>query len=411
LARPKLDAQESQTGQFVVWRVLGFGGRPNPLVYSRAASFAMRSAQALAGSPNRSCQHALLSQCRGQLYVDDPVWTHAGTPAQNKRTTDLLLTWWLVLGLPLAWKKGTWVPEAAKHAWIGVEFTPSSPGRCIMACPDAFVASVVEDLLLFAGKSKTAPRAAAERLVGRVGRLSQIVPTTRPFAGALFAARTAAFNAVSQEAPPGKVAVKRFRTAATWFLTLLRDASFEPIILSRIVWAHTPEVSVASPWSLEFDASPWGGGAVLYEGGKPREWFHTAWTNEHAPSWKVVTGDSRHQSFWEFYTLLLSLMLWAGRLRTPGLRVIGDNTGALADALKLSGSGSMMAIAREISWRQVRGQWNFAVGHLPGEHNTVADSLSRAFDPDPAAHPGLALKGAIQTRPSDPKDVWKCQPT
>jgi hypothetical protein len=281
-----------------------------------------------------------------------------------------------------------------------------------MACPDSFVESVVEDLLLFTGASKTAPKAAAERLVGRVGRLSQIVPTTRPFAGALFAARTAAFNTCdAREAPPGMVAVKRFRTAATWFLALLRDASFEPVILCRDVWAHAPEVSAVTPWSLEFDASPWGGGAVLYEGSEPREWFSTAWTNEHAPAWKVVTGDSRHQSFWEFYTLLLSLMLLASRLRIPGLRVIGDNTGALADALTLSGKGAMMAIARDISWRQVRGQWNFVVGHLPGEHNTVAYSLSRAFDPEPAVHPRQALRGAIQTHPADPREVWKCQPS
>ena len=45
--RAPLDDAEPSLGSFVVWRVLGFGGRPNPLVYSRVASFAMRSAQAL----------------------------------------------------------------------------------------------------------------------------------------------------------------------------------------------------------------------------------------------------------------------------------------------------------------------------------------------------------------------------
>merc|ERR1712051_969333 len=38
---------EAQQGSCIVWRVLGFGGRPNPLVFARAASFAARSAQAL----------------------------------------------------------------------------------------------------------------------------------------------------------------------------------------------------------------------------------------------------------------------------------------------------------------------------------------------------------------------------
>jgi hypothetical protein len=79
LSRPKIEKEEATKGHVVVWRVLGFGGRPNPLVYSRAESFAMRSAQALLGPPVRSSQHQSLSRSRGQLYVDDPVWTHAGT--------------------------------------------------------------------------------------------------------------------------------------------------------------------------------------------------------------------------------------------------------------------------------------------------------------------------------------------
>ena len=104
-------------------------------------------------------------------------------------------------------------------------------------------------------------------------------------------------------------------------------------------------------------------------------------------------------------------MLWASRFRVPGLRVLGDNTGALADVLKLSGKGAMMAIAREVSWRQVRGHWNFEVGHLPGKHNTVADALSREFDPAPAEHPHASLRGALECNPAEPGDVWVCQPS
>eukprot|EP00973_Karenia_brevis_P039778 5489497-Karenia_brevis.AAC.1 len=59
-------------GKFVVWKVLGFGGKPNPLVYSRAASFASRSGQALF-DPARS---------RLQLFVDDPALSVMGTARQ-----------------------------------------------------------------------------------------------------------------------------------------------------------------------------------------------------------------------------------------------------------------------------------------------------------------------------------------
>jgi hypothetical protein len=128
MTRQKLDPQESSSGCFVVWRVLGFGGRPNPLVYSRAASFAMRSGQAMLGVPRRSEQHALLSRARGQLYVDDPVWTTAGTKEQNQRTVDIVLNWWLVLGLPLAWKKGTWPRRRTCILGLG-----STSGQALLA--------------------------------------------------------------------------------------------------------------------------------------------------------------------------------------------------------------------------------------------------------------------------------------
>eukprot|EP00959_Pyramimonas_sp_CCMP1952_P130677 2732685-Pyramimonas_sp.AAC.1 len=47
---------------FIVWQVLGFGGKANPLVFGRVGSFAARYGQALL-DPARS---------RLQLYVGDP---------------------------------------------------------------------------------------------------------------------------------------------------------------------------------------------------------------------------------------------------------------------------------------------------------------------------------------------------
>jgi hypothetical protein len=62
---------------------LGFGGKPNPLVFSRAASFAMRTAQALVGVPNRRLQCPQLARARGQLYVDDPIWGWLAPPPRR----------------------------------------------------------------------------------------------------------------------------------------------------------------------------------------------------------------------------------------------------------------------------------------------------------------------------------------
>ena len=88
----------SDTGSFIyVWHTLGFGGKTFPLVYARPASFASRTAQALL-QKDRACL---------QLYVDDPALSVAGTKQWALREGSLPILWWLILGLKLAWKKGS----------------------------------------------------------------------------------------------------------------------------------------------------------------------------------------------------------------------------------------------------------------------------------------------------------------
>ena len=94
--RPQLDSGEPQHGTCIVWNVLGFGGKPNPLVYSRIASFARRTGQALFNGKVSD-----LARVRSQLYVDDPAVCFVGDEENLSASVDLLLTWWLVLGIPL----------------------------------------------------------------------------------------------------------------------------------------------------------------------------------------------------------------------------------------------------------------------------------------------------------------------
>ena len=103
LKRSKLIPEEATCGNCVVWRVMGFGGRPNPLVFARFASLAFRTGQALC-----EAMHPGEVAVRSQLYVDDPAITLSGTPTNMSSTIDDILGWWLVLGLPLAWEKGSW---------------------------------------------------------------------------------------------------------------------------------------------------------------------------------------------------------------------------------------------------------------------------------------------------------------
>ena len=93
------------SGKFVVWRALGFGGKPNPLVFARAASLASRTAQALLGPWDRNdrmTDHSDLARGRLQIYVDDPVLSCVGSKEQMTKSLDIVLLWWMILGTPIA---------------------------------------------------------------------------------------------------------------------------------------------------------------------------------------------------------------------------------------------------------------------------------------------------------------------
>ena len=113
------------------------------------------------------------------------------------------------------------------------------------------------------------------------------------------------------------------------------------------------------------------------------------------PSW---------QSFWEMLTCGLALSMWASD--KEALAVLGDNTASLQDALDLKGSRCMLAVAREIAWRQGRRGWLFAVGHLAAEFNTAADALSRLEAPDPSPLPP-EVQGARRLHLAPVASYWQ----
>jgi hypothetical protein len=67
------------------------------------------------------------------------------------------------------------------------------------------------------------------------------------------------------------------------------------------------------------------------------ELFSTTWTTSTAEHLGAVPGLPKFQTFWELYTLLLALLVWGSRFSTDGIRIFGDNTGALANSLRLTG--------------------------------------------------------------------------
>ena len=299
--RDRLHPTEPDVGSFLVWRVLGFGGHSNPLTYSRVACFAARSGQALLTALP---EHGGIARGRLQLYVDDPVLTLEGSPDEQHAAIDVLCLWWLILGIPLSWEKGSFSPGCDPHEWIGVRFWSERPGSATMSIPSAFSASLLEVASEFVTpRPRTAPLSSAHNLCGKAGRLAQVVPTAKPFVTQLFAALAASLRAHHlglREAPPRRVAKRRFRLAASWLVGLLKGVPFP---LQHAI-STKPFAIDKKHLRVEFDASPWGGAYILREHGSVVEWGVTSWSADSARHLGVVPALPKWQTFWELATLL-----------------------------------------------------------------------------------------------------------
>ena len=177
--REPLEAGEPTEGTILLWRVLGFGGHANPLVYSRVASFAARSGQGLLYHPSSVSG---LAHGRLQLYVDDPALTLAGSEEEQNRAIDLLVLWFLVLGIPLSWQKGFFGQIESGHTWIGVRFGLAAPGVASLTLPEECCKELLHLAQQFADKKvKVMLLKQAHELCGRAGRVAQVVPYCRSF--------------------------------------------------------------------------------------------------------------------------------------------------------------------------------------------------------------------------------------
>ena len=347
--RKALDEQEPTSGQILIWQVLGFGGHANPLVYSRVATFASRSGQALL---QRETAVSSLAHGRIQLYVDDPAVVLVGTEQERSDAVDVLVLWWLLLGIPLSWKKGWYGTATEGHTWIGVHFQAKN-GVARLRLPVEFIESLRPLAIKFSNpENKLATLKEAQELCGRAGRLGQVIPDARPFINNLYGALAGSLLAQanrSREAPPGQVAIRRYRSAATWLACLLRQEADAPLRLEAKVWAESfsydPQVQ-----RIEFDASPYGGAAILFVNGQATEYFAIDW---QGIEWLgVKTGLSKHQTFWEFLTLALAACRWCPLFTS--VLLCGDNVASLNLALSNKSKGLLGYIGRELSWGRAK---------------------------------------------------------
>jgi len=277
---------------------------------------------------------------------------------------------------------------SAGHRWIGADFSVrdvAGQPAGVIGVPPPFADELFELLSPLARGKGHIAESDLDKVLGKAGRLSYLVPAARPYTSALWGALAGSKAARSQgkkEAPPRRVAARRFASAARWLQTLLRppgDAAHH-LPLEQVIVAELPPITLEGP-TVHVDASLWGGGGVLFVHGKPVEFWMTPWCSKLARHLQTEIGDPGGQTTWEYLSLLVCLLLWGARFRTEGIALLGDNISSLSGVLTLKGKNALNLITRELSWRKVRQGWRYAAGHLPTEHNGYADALSRQSAP------------------------------
>ena len=282
-------------------------------------------------------------------------------------------------------------------------------GVARMTLPPAFVTEV----LRLCGAFLTTKRlsiAQADSLVGKAGRVADVLPLTRPFVATLYAAMAAALAAAAagaREAPPGMVACRRFRNGARWLQRILGyQDQRAPVPHANDVRAQLTPTATKPARRIEVDASPWGGGAVLYVGDRPVQCFSCRWRKRDFRDKAVEIGQPASQTYFEVLALVLATELWCTD-STP-TEILGDNVAALQTALTLKGRGEQLRIIQALAVIRSARCLDIRVAHLPSESNTAADTLSRQHGPpdDRKQWPFKPADGVETVTPVEPTALW-----
>ena len=118
--------------------------------------------------------------------------------------------------------------------------------------------------------------------------------------------------------------------------------------------------------------------------------FADAITVHDVKRYRHRVGDHRGQQVWESLALLVALKTWAdlimGHRFSWRVMLKGDNVTALSLVLRMKApAGALKAIAKEVAMVLSESPYRPASAmHIPGLTNTLADALSRKFEPSDA---------------------------
>ena len=216
LEQPYL-AGKAWNGVFVYLVVL-FGIGSGPLVWGRVAAAVLRMTQSLLADFGRS-----------ECFVDDTVLTLRGCAATRRRSLFMVLLFWQVLGLKLAWRK---LERGRVVRWIGAEIQVQAEKKVIIVTvPEDKLTQLKDTCKQFLSGKGMIEEKLVRAFAGRGSWLGGLLPQVRPFYKQVWGALAAPRKGDKAHL----VYVKQFRPALVWLLSL---AESNQNGLSRKIYAE-----------------------------------------------------------------------------------------------------------------------------------------------------------------------------
>ena len=354
-----------------------FGGGGAGYVWSRGGALMGRSGQALFRP----------EEARIEIYVDDPLTIWRGTRSRIRLLKVRLLLWWMILGPEISWKK---VQHGDLVKWIGANVQVTGLYSITLSLPDDYAEAL--------RKEATACLALTVVVVTRIQSLAGMsawVAGFIPAIGSMIAPLWAAISdcKAKRGGQPSAILVPivRVRHSLRWIVAFATGAKGK---LHREFKTVTHKAM--GTISMEFDASPWGYGGVLFWQGRPWAYFAEPICQQDIERFGIVVGSCAFQALLETLAVLIGVRVWLPYWKDERLavRVRSDSAAALgALRREKSKTASVNAVVRELALDLAEGLYSIDVkDHLPGKLNTWADPLSRLYQPDSPAQVPEGLK-------------------
>ena len=353
-------------GGYFVYKTVLFGVRTGPLVWGRMAALVARSTQALFHS----------DRCRLQVFVDDPLLVARGTQQQLANIYTMVLLWWMILGLQIAWHKGT---MGAEVEWIGARISVDNTSSTVTL---TVTPEKLEDWRRLAEELDTRPPVSVkvlQKFAGKMSWASGFIPQLRPFVRMLYAALASKPASLRGQ---GLVYYKQIEPAMKWLRQLF--GNYGSAGLERRVQAHARHQC-----RLDFfvDASPWGGGAVQLQNGQPVRTLALTWTREDEAKLGATIGSPGSQALWEAYMMLRCFWAWMTPAEQGFVRIRGDAQGALQALVKRAAISPLLnKVTKEVALHLAIHFTSLEALHVWSEDNKWADALSRGSMPPELSH-------------------------